>query len=498
MVGGARWVSMAQLLVQVMRLFGGMALALIMGASEFGLLAVALLVTLFIDTTLKDLGFSAAIVQKPEEPGEDLSSLFWLNTFVGIAMTTALFIGGSPLARVLNAEGAGALLSYAGFAFGLSTPAVVHWALLRRRMNYKAVAALQLLGASITTIVPLGLALAGWGAWSVVWGGNLAALATTTLAWRLSGWRPSFRFRLDDVRPYARYSLNLSGSKIIDFATANGDRLIVTRWLGTLALGYYNFGFRMMLTPIKILNSLTVEVMMPGLSRLQDHPAELRSAFRRVITVTAVLTLPVMLTLHVVTDPIFRMLPSQWQPARTVVALLAVVGAVQGVMSPMHAVYLALGRTRLLFMWSITLAVVSITGYLLGVQHGVVGVAWGYLGALGVLFLPHMGIPAHLVGVTLRRVLGDLAPIVLAGLLLVAVGYLTVGVTGGLPAPASGVLTGLASLSTYGLAVFFLRIPALGDLVRLLPLPSPLSVRLLAWLDSNPMALTEVRAVGKG
>ncbi len=480
---GARWVTLAQIAVQLVRLVGGLAIALLLGRDDFGLVSLPLLIVLFLDVTLKDLGFSAAVVQRKEDPGPEISSLFWMNVIIGTTMSGLLFIGGPTLAGLMHQPEAGRLVSFGGIVFGLSTPAVIHWALLRRSMNFSSVALLQITTGVLTAGLPIVLALMGWGPWAVVWGSNLSALVVTSLAFRLTGWRPMLRLRWSDLRPFMGYSLNLSASRVVTFATANGDRLMVIRWLGTAAIGIYNLAFRMMLTPIRLLTTLALEVLMPGLSRMQDRPAEMALAFRRAIALNAVAVIPFMFTLHVSAYPLVDVLPEEWKPAAPVVAILAMVGALQGIMSLMNSVYMALGRTRLQFMWSVVVAVVSVSAYAIGLQWGVVGVAWGYLAALSLLFLPHIAIPARLVGVGLRRVLVDLVPILASGAVLLVAGYGARTLAVGWVPLYRLVFTAGVAMTAYLMALVVTRPGAVGDLIRLLPLPARISGPALGWFS---------------
>ena len=90
---GARWTTVSAAcaaMIQVLRL---VVLARLLSPSDFGLMAMAMIV---IDTCQAyiDLGISAAIIHKQDATREHLSSLYWLNVFAGWAMFILIWVGG--------------------------------------------------------------------------------------------------------------------------------------------------------------------------------------------------------------------------------------------------------------------------------------------------------------------------------------------------------------------------------------------------------------------
>ena len=115
----------------------------------------------------KDLGLSAATIQKAEITNEQISTLFWLNVTVsaGVMVLTALlapavawFYGEPKLTEITMAYAVGFLLG------GI---AIQHEALLRRRMRFIAFAVAELVSSVVGIVVAVTLAWHGMRYWAI-------------------------------------------------------------------------------------------------------------------------------------------------------------------------------------------------------------------------------------------------------------------------------------------------------------------------------------------
>jgi PST family polysaccharide transporter len=104
--------------------------------------------------------------------------------------------------------------------------------------------------------------------------------------------------------------------------------------------------------------------------------------------------------LGVVSEPFVQvMLGDEWLPVIPVFRILALVGLVQSVQSTVGHIFISKGRTDLMFYVGLAHAVLCVTGFLIGVQWGIVGVAWAYA-------VVYLGISMSLSQLTAIRLIG--------------------------------------------------------------------------------------------
>ena len=63
-------------------------------------------------------------------------------------------------------------------------------------------------------------------------------------------WRPRLGFDPAAFGELVGFSGFVLGSQLVSFARGNGDNLLIGRVLGTKALGYYDFAYKVLLVPV--------------------------------------------------------------------------------------------------------------------------------------------------------------------------------------------------------------------------------------------------------
>jgi O-antigen/teichoic acid export membrane protein len=98
--------------------------------------------------------------------------------------------------------------------------------------------------------------------------------------------------------------------------------------------------------------------------------------------------------------------------------ILAPLGLLQAVGNPVGQIYLAKGRTDLMFLIGMISTVVQVIGYAAGIPWGLHGVVLSYAIANLALIVPGTLVPFRIIGLTYRAFLNNLVPVLtLAGVM---------------------------------------------------------------------------------
>ncbi len=89
-ISGVKWTSVSHVVGRALSLATSVLLARLLAPSDFGLIAMAMVIVGFVDL-FSSLGTSAAVIQKETLSSELLSSLFWFNVLFGLAAAGVLF-----------------------------------------------------------------------------------------------------------------------------------------------------------------------------------------------------------------------------------------------------------------------------------------------------------------------------------------------------------------------------------------------------------------------
>lgn len=407
-VSGVKWSTASQAGRLGTQLLTTIILARLLSPSDFGLVGMAMVVIGFIGI-FKDLGTSAAIIQRKEISDALISSIFWVNVGFGALATSILFLL-APLGELLYHEPrVVAILQVLSASFFFSGLGIVQQALLERSVSFNLLAKLEITSVFIGAIIGIGLALAGAGVWSLVMQSLATTFLSTVLLWYSSSWRPQWVFHWKEIQTVSSFSLNLTGFNIFNYFARNADYLLIGRYLGAQDLGYYTLAYRILLFPIQNIAAVIGRVLYPVFSTIQDDNDRFASAYLKVVGSIALISFPLMMGVFVLARPFVSVFfGDTWQPVALLIMILAPVGLIQSVGATVGAIYQVKGRTDWMFRWGIASGSFMIIAFVVGLRWGVVGIAIAYAAASFIFFFPSFYIPFQLTNLTFSRLLKSL------------------------------------------------------------------------------------------
>ena len=408
---GAGWSAASTAARQVLSIGSIALLGRLLGPGAYGLLGMAALLTGFL-AVFRDLGTTSAVIQRPELSGRLLSSLFWVNCGIGVTLFVAATSVAGLTAGFFNEPQLASLIPVLALSFVATSAGMMHYALLSRQMAFRKVAIADQVGLVAGYAVSITAALLGRGVWSLVFGSLTTSIVTSVGYWIGTGWRPSFEFDRKEVASVAHFSLNLSGFMFVNFFSRNADNVIVGKWLGNIALGYYQMSYNMMSYPLQSLTSVLGQVLIPAFSRIQTEDDRFRSAYIRSSLLLGLVTFPVFAGITAVADPLVRTVFGQkWIPSIVLIQILAPVGMIQSVLGLVGQIYTAKGRTDWMFRFGLCASVVFVISFLIGARWGTAGVAGAYAIAFFLVAMyPTAAIPFRLIGLSVRTYVSSFLP----------------------------------------------------------------------------------------
>lgn len=410
---GVVWSAVSQWGRLGLNLLTTIILARLLAPGDFGLLAMCVVFTgLF--ASVSDLGLGSALVQA-EAPGpEDFDTVFWLSAGTGILSCLAVTALAPLVASFYGVGDLTAILRWLGAGLAASSLAVVPQALLTRAMNFQRIAAVEITASLFGGGIGIAAALLGAGAFSLVMQSLGTAACATVGYWIAAPWKPGGGFAGFGQGRMIRFGTHLIGFNAVNYVARNVDYLLIGKYLGPEQLGYYSLAYRLMLFPLQNISAVVGKVLLPAFSAIQRDDRRLRDAFLRLTRYVALLSFPLMLgvlvTAHELIGVVFG---ARWDPAAPVVQILALVGLLQSIGTNTGTLFMAKGRTDILFRWGICATAVLICGIVWGLAHGILGVATGYALAYLLLVIPGLAIPLRLVDGRAADVLRAVLPVFL-------------------------------------------------------------------------------------
>jgi PST family polysaccharide transporter len=367
---------------------GTIILARILSPEDFGLVSMVATFSLLVQNFGIN-GFTEAVMQREDLTGDQMKKLFWVNVLIMVGLTV-LFIALSPAIAWFFGEAQ--LKSIAmGMALSIifSGLGTCHLALLNRNMEFKLAAVIQVLAALISTGLGIGMALGGFGLWSLVMRNVSLPLAMTVLAWLLCRWKPGIPAKGTSIGPILTFGYRTYGSFLLTYVRNNLDKILVGKAFGKAPLGHYDRAFQLSsVMPSQLTIALT-RVGIATLSRLAGDPPKYRSYFSKALSVLAFIGFPgsVLFTL-LGKDLITLLLGDRWSIAGTVFAALGPGIGAFVIYNTNVWLHISLGRVDRLLKWGFIMLGSSVLFYSLGLLFGPVGVAIAYSVMFYILLIP--------------------------------------------------------------------------------------------------------------
>ncbi len=381
-------------------------LARSIGAAEFGVIAAAT-VLINIAEKLSQIGVARVLVQRLTLTDEDVKSAFAISLYTGLAATVMIFLSAQLWSSLFRIDGLAPFVQFLAFTLLLKNVATIPAALLQRDRRFKAMGMVEL-GSYVFGfgLVALPLAQLGFGTWSLAIAQMVQVTSRTVALFMMR----RTAMRLWPSRSSASGLLNVgsgfSAGQVGNFVATQVDYLIVGRWLGAEALGFYNRAYQFLMLPTQLFGAAVSMVLFPSVASIQDHPDRIARAYLRALGVIAMITLPVSGVMIILAPELIRfLLGKEWIEMIVPFQILITTLLFRTSYKISDAVTLAMGSMyqRAWRQWIYAGAVAA--GALVGTRWGIAGVAIGVGAAVVLNFLLMLQLAQRVTSLTIGPII---------------------------------------------------------------------------------------------
>jgi O-antigen/teichoic acid export membrane protein len=366
----------------------GIAIARLLGPTEYGTFAVAM-VALIAVLSFNELGVSLAIIRWEGDPARIAGTV----TSISVGSSLIVFVAGWFLAPVFattmgdpSATDVIRLMLVCVPIDGLvATPA----ALLQRNYQQGRRTIADQVNIWLGAALSLTLVLFGMGAMSLAIGRVVATIVFAILMISFSPLPLRFGWDRTVVGPLMRFGTPLAGASILVFAVGYLDQLVVGWRLGAEALGFYTLALNLANWPVSMLSQPVRAVAPTAFSRIQNDPERMDVNFRASFRLLLAVSLPACAALAGAAAPVIGFVyGEQWATAALALQWLALTASLRIVFELAYD-FLVVKRKSLTLaviqgIWVVVLVPALIIGAEVG---GIGGVACAQFVVAGVVVL---------------------------------------------------------------------------------------------------------------
>lgn len=378
-ITGSFWTVFTNVFTRLISLIMMIFLARLLTPEDFGVVAIS---TVFVGvvTLFQNLGMGSAIIQRQEIDDDYLSTSFTVSVITGIVLAGLLAAVSTFIADFYNEKIVRDIILISSLGLIIGPLSSTHIAILTKNLDFKTVSIIEIVQVTLTVIISIALALYGYGPWSIALGKLIPEPLMIPFVWKLVRWRPRVVIVKKCFNDLFGYSSHLLGSNFVGYLARNIDNLIIGKFLGTEALGYYSVAYNIMIKPLPLISWSIGRVFFPVFSVTQKDKERTRQMYLKVIRSISLLTFPMMTGLIMVAEEfILTIYGAQWKPVILPLQLLCIVGALQSIGTTGELIFNSHGRPDIsLKMW-ITTTIAYVFAFLAGINWGLIGLIASYL-----------------------------------------------------------------------------------------------------------------------
>lgn len=349
---------------------------------EFGIVAIAIMVTTFA-TMLSDGGIGSALIQKKHISTVHVRVSYTLTMILALFFSFLVVACAPVVALFFKEPAVSSVLKVLSLMFIIKGFGATARAMLIRELDFKRLMVAELsaytVGYALSSFL---FAFLGYGSWALVWALLLHSLISSILFifMRPHSMLPSLS--REPLRELFHFGGGLTFSRIFHFLGNNADTLIVGKFLGPESLGIYERALRLMYAPVNKLGNIIDDVLFPSLASIQDETRRLGKAYLGSIELSNCIMLPfstlVIIFSH---DVITVILGTKWMTAVLPFQILMLAAVMKISVRMCDSLVRAIGTVYQSAFFKSIYAFAAVAGCWVGHYFNLPGVAIGVLSA---------------------------------------------------------------------------------------------------------------------
>ena len=452
------WVSVQKFGTLFISFLSNIVLARLLTPSDYGMVGM-LAIFIAISNTFIDGGFGSALIQKSRPTQKDYTTVFYWNILLSIILYFILFTLSPFIEKFYHdIHGLSKILRIQGLVLMINAMNIVQFNQLRKRMQFKLLARINITSAIASVIIAIILAYIGLGVWALVIQQVSLSMCNSILLWTLCKWHPSGWISIQSIRELFSFGSFIMMSSIVNTIGNNINGLLIGKFFSAGTLGYFTQAKRLEdVTSLGILN-VVEQVSYPMLVEVKDDYKRMTNVLANFSSSILAVTMPLLFTLILIAKPAIVFLYSdKWLQSVPILQILAIYGIFIVMQGCNYNAIAAIGKSSVLFRWTIYKRIASVAIILIFL------LCWGFNGLLigivvtgALIALSNMYLVSRYIGFSIKNQFLTLMPV----FLISAVPFITFWLIKIFICASNGIyfdlLTGLGYVLVYIVAMLFI------------------------------------------
>lgn len=405
------FVNIGQLLVSIV-------LARILTPSDFGLVAM-LYVFLAVSEVFVNSGMGSALIQRKNITDIDYSTIFVFNLIVSILIYILIFISSPLIANFYEKPQLIDLTRVLGITLIINAFGIVQRSYLQKVIDIKSLAKVNIIALTVSSVMAVFFALQGYGVWALVLQAIINSILSTFGLYYFSSQKVSLKFSWNSFNSLFKYSSNLLLAGLFAQLLQQVNSLVIGKTYAASQLGFYSQAKKFADSSSGTLSSILNIVTFPLFSLIQNDKERMVSIFRKMIGLSAFITLPIMILIALLSNQIVHfLLGSRWSDAGPILMWLALARATTPLSTINLNILKATGRSDLFLKVDLVKAPIIIIALVVTASISIEAIATGIFITSLISYSINSFLPGKLYGYGMIKQFRDIFKAIIATLIM--------------------------------------------------------------------------------
>lgn len=378
-ISGMIWVGFQKFGTLTITFLSNIVLARLLTPNDYGMIGM-LTIFIAISNTFIDGGFGSALIQKTSPTQNDYVTVFYWNLTISILLYLLLYFT-APLIEAFydGIHGLSNILRVQGIVLIINAINIVQFNQLRKKMQFKKLARINILSAIISVIFAIIAAFYGAGVWALVGQQISLSLCNSILLCISCRWSPKGKISIKSLKSLFNFGSFMMLSSLVNTIGNNVNGLIIGKLFSAATLGYFTQAKKV--EDVTSMGLLTVieQVSYPMLVEVKDERDRMKVILAKFNAAVLAITIPLLFTIFLMAAPLITFLFSEkWLPAAPILQILSIHGIFICMQGCNYIAIAAIGESKTLFSWTIIKRTLGLLWILIGyILYGFFGLLWG-------------------------------------------------------------------------------------------------------------------------
>lgn len=303
--------------------------------ADYGVLGIVLVFSSLAEVFVNS-GFSQTLIREKEVSRLDYSTILYFNVGIAGLLYVLLYFASYVIADFYAQPILSDVCKVAFILLPVNALSIIQMTKLQREVRFKKIFFISFTASLLSAIIAIILAYIYRNVWALVLQVVMTAAFRCLLLWVTSDFIPVLAFSVNTFKRYFQFSKNLMLSYLIGTLFNNIYSLVIGKAYSTTDLGYYSQASKISNLASQTTTQVVQTVTYPILSQMNNNGGDIKSGYKKIISITLILVGFVMALLLSCAQDFFELFMGSptWRVAGTFFILMGI----GGILYPLQAI----------------------------------------------------------------------------------------------------------------------------------------------------------------